>query len=79
MSKLNEQMRERNHELKLSLHKKRKEEEINKQIDLQVKKKCKQFFCKLFHVLKDIYIILHFKHSGLQCVFSRLVKGAEKT
>ncbi|XP_046850292.1 uncharacterized protein LOC124443804 [Xenia sp. Carnegie-2017] len=37
MSKLNEQMRERNHELKLSLHKKRKEEEINRQIDLQLK------------------------------------------
>ena len=37
MSQLNRQMRERNHELRIQLAKKKKEEEIDRQLELQVK------------------------------------------
>ena len=37
MSQLNRQMRERNHEGRIQLAKKKKEEEIDKQLELQVK------------------------------------------
>ena len=48
MFKLNHEMRERNHQLRMKLAKKKKEEEIDKQLEMQVMLAKSRYFVVLF-------------------------------